>query len=70
MKVKVTLFIAGRIVEEVVDAVDYKDAQEIAKRRNSNAATIVSVTAVFWSLVLLLYHKFLILSVVINADKV
>ena len=47
MKVKVTLFIAGRIIEEVVDAVDYKDAQEIAKRRNSDKATIVSVTAIF-----------------------
>lgn len=47
MKVKVTLFIAGKIVEEVVHAVDYSDAREIAKRRNSNNATIVSVTAIF-----------------------
>ena len=47
MKVKVTLFIAGKIVEEIVHAVDYQDAREIAKRRNSDNATIVSVTAVF-----------------------
>ena len=47
MKVKVTLFIAGRIVEEVVDAVDYQDAKEIARRRNSERAKVVAVTAVF-----------------------
>ena len=47
MKVKVTLFIAGKIVEEIVHAVDYQDAREIARRRNSDRATIVSVTAIF-----------------------
>ena len=47
MKVKVTLFLNGRVWSETVEAVDYKDAQEIARRRNSERATVVSVTAVF-----------------------
>lgn len=47
MRVKVTLFLNGRVWAETVEAVDYKDAQEIARRRNSKRATVVSVTAVF-----------------------
>ena len=47
MRVEVTLFLNGRVWSETVEAVDYKDAQEIALRRNSDKATVVSVTAVF-----------------------
>ena len=47
MRVKVTLFLNGRVWSETVEAVDYKDAQEIALRRSSDKATIISVTAVF-----------------------
>ena len=47
MKVKVTLFLNGRVWSETVEAVDYKDAQEIALKRNSDKTTVVSVTAVF-----------------------
>ena len=47
MKVKVTLFLNGRVWEETVEARDYQDAKEIACRRSSDKATVVSVTAVF-----------------------
>ena len=45
MKCKVTLFKAGTIFEEVVIAVDYNDAQNVALARNPDA-TVQSVTAV------------------------
>ena len=47
MKVKVTLFLNGRVWEETVEARDYQDAKEIACRRNSEKATAVSITAIY-----------------------
>ena len=46
MKVEVTLFTAGQIHKEVVQATDYQSAKRTAQSRNPEA-TIVSVTAVF-----------------------
>ena len=46
MKVKVTLFTAGTIHTEVVQAVDYDSAKRTAKARNPDAR-IISCTAVF-----------------------
>tara|TARA_Y100000022_G_scaffold172673_1_gene159773 strand:- start:1096 stop:1239 length:144 start_codon:yes stop_codon:yes gene_type:complete len=47
MRVKVTLFLNGQVWSETVEAVDYKDAKEIALKRSSDKATIVSATAVY-----------------------
>ena len=47
MRVKVTLNLNGRVFTDIVEARDYQDAKEIARRRNSERATVVSVTAVF-----------------------
>ena len=47
MKVKVTLFLNGRVWSEIVEAMDYQDAKEIACRRNSEKATVVSITAMY-----------------------
>ena len=46
MKVKVTLYVSGKLFDEVVIARDYQDAKEIALARNPTAK-VVSVTAVF-----------------------
>ena len=46
MKVKVTLYVAGKVFEEIVQARDYADAKKTALARNPTA-TIISVTAVF-----------------------
>jgi hypothetical protein len=46
MKVKVQLYVAGTVFDEVVVARDYEEAKEVALARNPNA-TVVSVTAVF-----------------------
>ena len=46
MKVKVQLYVAGKLFNEVVNAKDYQEAQQVALARNPNA-TIVSTTAVF-----------------------
>jgi|TARA_R110002012_G_scaffold265318_1_gene448719 hypothetical protein len=46
MKVKVQLYVAGTVFDEVVVARNYEEAKEVALARNPNA-TIVSVTAVF-----------------------
>ena len=46
MKWKVTLYVAGKVFEEVVNARDFEDARKTALARNPTA-TIVSVTAVF-----------------------
>ena len=46
MKGEVTLFTAGQIHKEVVQATDYQSAKRTAQARNPEA-TIVSVTAVF-----------------------
>lgn len=47
MKVKVTMYVTGKVFSEVVQARDYEDAKEICRRRQSSNMTIVSVTAVF-----------------------
>ena len=46
MKVKVTLFKAGKVWAEVVQATDYEDGRKTALARNPTAK-VVSVTAVF-----------------------
>lgn len=46
MKVKVTLYVAGKTFVEVVQARDYDSAKRTALSRNPTA-TVVSVTAVF-----------------------
>jgi hypothetical protein len=46
MKVKVTMFVAGKVFDEVVIAANYQDAKATALARNPTAK-IVSVTAVF-----------------------
>ena len=46
MKIKVTLFVAGKVFDEIVLARDYEDARRTALARNPTA-TVVSVTAVF-----------------------
>ena len=46
MKVKVQLYVAGTVFDEVVVARDYEDAKKTALARNPTA-TVVSVTAVF-----------------------
>ena len=46
MKVKVTLYVSGKIFEEIVQARDYADARTTALARNPTAR-VVSVTAVF-----------------------
>ena len=46
MKVKVTLYVAGKVFSEVVEARDYEDGKRTALARNPTAK-VVSVTAVF-----------------------
>jgi hypothetical protein len=46
MKVKVQLFKAGKVFDEIVIATDYEDARRVALARNPGA-NVVSVTAVF-----------------------
>ena len=46
MRCKVTLYVAGKVFYEVVEARDYKEAKAAAVSRNPNAK-VVSVTAVF-----------------------
>ena len=46
MRVKVELIVAGQVFTEVVRAVDYQEARQVALARNPNAK-IISVTAVF-----------------------
>ena len=46
MRVKVQLYVAGQVFNEVVRAIDYQEAERVALARNPNA-TVVSVTAVF-----------------------
>jgi len=46
MKVKVQLYVAGRLFDEIVEAANYKDARETALARNPKAK-VVNVTAVF-----------------------
>ena len=44
MKCKVTLFVAGQVFDEIVRAVDYQEARQVALARNPNA-TVIGVTA-------------------------
>ena len=46
MKVKVQLYVAGKVFDEVVYAVNYQDAKETALARNPKAK-VISVNAVF-----------------------
>ena len=46
MKIKVELYVAGQIFNEIVRAGDYEEARKVALARNPNA-TVVSITAVF-----------------------
>ena len=46
MKVKVTLYIAGKLLDEVVEVANYEDAKKTALARNPTAI-VVSMTAVF-----------------------
>jgi len=46
VKVKVTLYVAGKVFNETVEARDYEDARRTALARNPSAK-VVSVTAVF-----------------------
>ena len=47
MKVKVTLNLNGRVFTDIIEARDYQDAKEIARRRNSERAIVVAVTGIF-----------------------
>jgi hypothetical protein len=47
MKCKVSLYIQGKVVDEIVEARDYEDAKETALRRVSSSAKVISITAVF-----------------------
>ena len=50
MRVKVDLYICGKIISEIVEAANYQDAKETALARNPKAKQIVGCTAVFkWS---------------------
>ena len=46
MKCEVTLYVAGKVFKEEVQARDYQEAREVALARNPNAK-VVGVTAVF-----------------------
>lgn len=46
MKVRVQLYVAGKVFYEEVFAANYKDAKETALARNPKAK-VISVTAVF-----------------------
>jgi hypothetical protein len=46
MKCEVTLYVAGKVFKEEVNARDYQEAREVALARNPNAK-VVGVTAVF-----------------------
>lgn len=46
MKVKVTLYVAGKVFDEVVQAANYDDARRTALARNPTAK-IIAVNAVF-----------------------
>jgi hypothetical protein len=46
MKIKVTLYVGGKVFDEIVQAVNYEDGKRTALARNPTAK-VVSVTAVF-----------------------
>ena len=45
MKCKVTLFVAGQVFDEILRAVDYQEARQVALARNPNAR-VISVPAI------------------------
>ena len=45
MKVKVSLYVAGKVVEDVVNAMSYEDAKKTSLRRNP-FARVVKVSSV------------------------
>ncbi len=47
MRCKVSLYIQGKVVDEIVEARDYEDAKETALRRVSSSAKVISITAIF-----------------------
>tara|TARA_B100000073_G_C23665461_1_gene546397 strand:+ start:771 stop:911 length:141 start_codon:yes stop_codon:yes gene_type:complete len=46
MKIKVTLYVAGKVFDEIVQASNYEDGKRTALARNPTAK-VVGVTAVF-----------------------
>jgi hypothetical protein len=46
MKVKVQLYVAGKVFDEIVQAANYQDARQTALARNPTAK-VVGITAVF-----------------------
>jgi hypothetical protein len=46
MKIKVTLYVAGKVFHEEIEARDYQEAKQTAIARNPTAK-IISVTGVF-----------------------
>ena len=46
MKCEVKLYVAGKVYSEIIEAVNYQEAREVAKARNPHAK-VVSVTAKF-----------------------
>jgi hypothetical protein len=46
MKIKVQMFVAGKVFDEIVEARNYQDARQTALARNPTAK-VVHVTAVF-----------------------
>ena len=46
MKIKVQLYVAGKVFDEIVEAANCQDARQTALARNPTAK-VVSVTAVF-----------------------
>jgi hypothetical protein len=46
MKIKVQLYVAGRVFDEIVEAANYQDARQTALARNPSAK-VIGVTAVF-----------------------
>ena len=46
MRVKVQLYVGGKVFDEIVEAVNYDDAKQTALARNPKAK-VMSVTAVF-----------------------
>jgi hypothetical protein len=46
MKCEVTLYVAGKVFKEEVQARDYQEARQVALARNPNAK-VVGVTVVF-----------------------
>jgi hypothetical protein len=46
MKCKVQLYVGGKVFDEIVEAVNYKDAKETALARNPKAK-VISVNVIF-----------------------